>query len=125
MKDAKYIVVLGAGESGVGAAQLALKLGRTVFVSDKGKVREKYREVLQREGIEWEEGRHDEERILKADLIVKSPGISPTADIIRKANSKKIPVISEIEFAYLHGSGKVIAITGSNGKTTTTNLMYH
>ncbi|MEQ9063897.1 MAG: UDP-N-acetylmuramoyl-L-alanine--D-glutamate ligase [Vicingaceae bacterium] len=124
-KKERSIAVLGAGESGVGAALLALKVGDSVFVSDAGQVKAKYSSRLDQAGIEWESGVHSEERILQVDLIVKSPGIPSGAEIVKKALDKNIEIISEIEYAFRHCNGKVIAITGSNGKTTTTNLIYH
>ncbi|MEQ8521918.1 MAG: Mur ligase family protein, partial [Vicingaceae bacterium] len=124
-KKERSIAVLGAGESGVGAALLALKVGDSVFVSDAGQVKAKYSSRLDQAGIEWEGGVHSEERILQVDLIVKSPGIPSGAEIVKKALDKNIEIISEIEYAFRHCNGKVIAITGSNGKTTTTNLIYH
>ncbi len=125
MNDQNNISILGAGESGVGAALLAKKHGLQVFVSDLGEIKEDYRQTLIKEEIEWEEGQHDADRILNSDLIVKSPGIPPTSEIIIQALSRGIEVISEIEFAFRYCKGKVIAITGSNGKTTTTNLVHH
>lgn len=119
------IVVLGGGESGVGAAYLAKKKGLEVFLSDKGEIRENYRQILLNEGIEFEENSHDEGKILSADWIVKSPGIPKKADIISKINAKGIRLSSEIEFASEFTNAKIIAITGSNGKTTTTSLIYH
>lgn len=119
------IVVLGAGESGVGAAVLAVKEGFEVFVSDMSSIRPKYREELERRGIEFEEGRHTEQRILAADEVIKSPGIPNDAPMILKVREKGIPVISEIEFAGRYTTSKMICITGSNGKTTTTSLIYH
>ncbi len=119
------IVVLGAGESGVGAAVLAVKEGFEVFVSDMSAVKPKYREELERRGIDFEEGLHTEQRILSADEIIKSPGIPNDAPIIQKAVAKGIHVISEIEFAGRYTTSKMICITGSNGKTTTTSLIYH
>lgn len=116
---------MGAGESGVGTAILALKKNFDVFVSDQGKIREKYKETLINYSIEFEEGIHSEERILEAALIVKSPGIPEKAPIIQKLKNKRIPVISEIEFAGRYTNAKTICITGSNGKTTTTLLTYH
>jgi UDP-N-acetylmuramoylalanine--D-glutamate ligase len=121
----KKIVILGAGESGVGSAVLAQKEGFDVFVSDSGVIKEKYREILIRHTIAWEEGKHDENIVLSADEIVKSPGIPEKAPIIVKLHEKGIPVISEIEFAGRYAGGKKICITGSNGKTTVTNLIYH
>jgi UDP-N-acetylmuramoylalanine--D-glutamate ligase len=119
------IVILGAGESGVGAAILARKHGYHVFVSDLGKVKEKYRQILSDYQIEFEEGQHTEEKILSAHLVVKSPGIPDTAPMVHKIRFKNIPVISEIEFAGRYTKAKTICITGSNGKTTTTLLTYH
>lgn len=122
----KKIIILGGGESGVGAALLARQMGYDVFLSDGGSLKEVYRNTLNLEGIAWEEGGHSEERILSADEIIKSPGIPETSELIKKIREKRIPVISEIEFAYRHaGDSKVIAVTGSNGKTTTTSLIYH
>ncbi len=120
-----HIAILGAGESGVGAAILAKKQGWEVFVSDFGKVKMPFAKELDKLGIEWEEGKHSEERILSSKLIVKSPGIPDTAPLIVKAVSKGIPVISEIEFAGYYNTAKTICITGSNGKTTTTMLLHH
>lgn len=119
------LVVLGAGESGVGAAILAKDRGMDVFVSDFGSISEHYREILDREQIPWEQGRHTEQLILSADEVVKSPGIPPTAPIVVKLTSKNIPVISEIELAGRYTDSKMVCITGSNGKTTTTMLTYH
>lgn len=119
------IVILGAGESGVGAAILAADKGMEVFLSDSGRIKDNYREILIKENIEFEEGHHTEERILQADLVIKSPGIPPTVDIVRKIEDKNIPVISEIEFAGFFTRSKMVCITGSNGKTTTTSLIYH
>lgn len=119
------IVVLGGGESGFGAAYLAKKKGLEVFLSDKGQIRENYRQMLKDADIEFEEGNHDEERILQADWIVKSPGIPKKAEIIYKIQQKGIRLSSEIEFASEFTNAKIIAITGSNGKTTTTSLIYH
>lgn len=119
------IVVLGGGESGVGAAILAKDLGMQVFLSDSGTIAERFRKVLDSEGIEWEQGRHSEERILQATEVVKSPGIPPTAPIVKAILAKGIPVISEIEFAGRYTDAKMVCITGSNGKTTTTMLTYH
>lgn len=120
-----HIAILGAGESGIGAAILAQEKGWEVFASDYGQIGENFRQQLDELRIDWEEGQHDEHRILSADLIVKSPGIPPSAPIIRKAMEKQIPVISEIEFGSYYSRAKTICITGSNGKTTTTMLTYH
>ena len=119
------IVVLGGGESGFGAAYLAKKKGLEVFLSDKGLIKEDYKKLLLDAGIEYEQGKHDEDRILAADWIIKSPGIPKKADIISKINRKGIRLSSEIEFASEFTDAKIIAITGSNGKTTTTSLIYH
>ncbi|MDY3345400.1 UDP-N-acetylmuramoyl-L-alanine--D-glutamate ligase [Riemerella anatipestifer] len=119
------IVVLGAGESGFGAAYLAKKKGMEVFVSDRGSIKEEYKKQLIESNIEFEEGQHDEERILNADWVVKSPGIPKKADIVFKINQKGIRLSSEIEFASEFTNAKIVAITGSNGKTTTTSLIYH
>jgi UDP-N-acetylmuramoylalanine--D-glutamate ligase len=119
------IVILGAGESGVGAAILAQKQGYAVFVSDLGKIKEKYKNVLSQKKIAFEESRHSENKILEAETVVKSPGIPETAPLIQKLKSRQVPVISEIEFAGRFTSAKKICITGSNGKTTTTLLTYH
>jgi len=119
------IVVLGAGESGAGAAVLAKKEGFDVFVSDMSKIADRYKKQLNDHGIAWEEGQHTEEKILSADEIVKSPGIPDTAPMVSKAIAQGIPVISEIEFAGRYTTSKMICITGSNGKTTTTSLIYH
>jgi UDP-N-acetylmuramoylalanine--D-glutamate ligase len=121
----KHIAILGAGESGVGTAFLAKKQGWTVFVSDRGKVKEDNQIELINLGVEWEQGTHSVERILSADLIVKYPGIPSTVSLIQQAKNKGIPVISEIEFAGYYSNAKTICITGSNGKTTTTMLTYH
>ncbi len=121
----KHIAILGAGESGIGAAILAMKKGWNVFVSDFGTIPEMYKEVLEEKGFEWEEMKHTESRILTADLVVKSPGIPDTADLIKKLNEAGIKVISEIEFAGYYTDAFKICITGSNGKTTTSMLTYH
>jgi UDP-N-acetylmuramoylalanine--D-glutamate ligase len=121
----KKIVILGAGESGVGSAVLAQKEGFDVFVSDSGTIKDKYREILKSHNIRWEEGNHDEGIILSAGEVIKSPGIPEKAPIIVKLHEIGIPVISEIEFAGRYAGGKKICITGSNGKTTVTNLIYH
>lgn len=119
------IVVLGAGESGAGAAVLAKAKGFEVFVSDFSSVKPKYKELLDAHGIRWEENQHTEADILNADEIVKSPGIPDKAPIIRKLKEQGTPIISEIEFAGRYTDSKMICITGSNGKTTTTMLTYH
>lgn len=124
-KGTKNIVILGAGESGVGAAILAKKMGWNVFVSDFGKIKESFKAELNERGFEWEEGQHSEERILTAEMVIKSPGIPDKAPLIVKLHENNIPVISEIEFAGYYNSAKTICITGSNGKTTTTMLTYH
>jgi UDP-N-acetylmuramoylalanine--D-glutamate ligase len=121
----KKIVILGAGESGAGSAVLAQKHGFDVFVSDNGTIKEKYREILDNHGIRWEEGGHSEKIILSADEVIKSPGIPENAPLVIMIREKGIPVISEIEFAGRYAGGKKICITGSNGKTTVTNLIYH
>jgi len=121
----KRIVVLGAGESGAGAAVLAKKEGFDVFVSDMSKIGDKYKKQLDDHGIAWEEGQHTEEKILNADEIIKSPGIPDTAPMVSKAIAKGISIISEIEFAGRYTTSKMVCITGSNGKTTTTSLIYH
>ncbi len=119
------LVVLGAGESGLGAALLAKREGFAVFVSDGGSIGEARKTQLRTAGIEFEEGKHDEARILAADLIIKSPGIAPTVSIVQQAINRGISIVDELEFASRYSKGKVIAITGTNGKTTTTLLTYH
>ena len=119
------IVILGAGESGTGAAVLAQKKGFDTFVSDMSTIKDKYKTVLNERGIQWEEGKHTEELILNADEVIKSPGIPNDAPIILKLKNQGTPVISEIEFAGRYTNAKMICITGSNGKTTTTSLIYH
>jgi len=118
------LVILGAAESGIGAAVLGKKKGYEVFVSDYGKIKDSYRSVLDKHGLEYEQGGHTEDRILAADIIVKSPGIRNDAPIVKKAIEKGIPIQSEIEFACKYTNAKYICITGSNGKTTTTELTY-
>ncbi len=120
-----FLVVLGAAESGVGAAVLAQQKGYDVFVSDMGTIKERYKAELTRRGISWEEGQHSAERILAADEVVKSPGIPEDAPLVVQLKAKGIPVISEIEFAGRYTDAQMICITGSNGKTTTTSLIYH
>lgn len=121
----KRAIILGAAESGIGAAILARKQGFDVFVSDFGSIKEKYRQELIDRQFDFEEGKHSEEKILNADLVIKSPGIPDKAPLIIKLKEKGIPVISEIEFAGRYTNAKKICITGSNGKTTTTLLTYH
>lgn len=125
MQENKNISILGAGESGVGTAFLAKEKGWNVFVSDFGQIKEEFQSELNELGIEWEQGKHDFDRILSSDLIVKSPGISPKTEIIKQALAKGIKIVSEIEFAGYYNQAKTICITGSNGKTTTTMLTYH
>lgn len=120
----KRIVILGAGESGAGAAILAKKQGFEVFVSDFGEIKDKYKKMLDDRQISWEEKQHTESLILNADEVIKSPGIPDKAPIVRALTEKGIPVISEIEFAGRYTDAKMICITGSNGKTTTTMLTY-
>ena len=122
---AKRIVILGAGESGAGAAVLAQKQGFDTFVSDMSLIKDKYKNMLNERGIQWEEGRHTEELILNADEVIKSPGIPNDAPMILKLKEQGTPIISEIEFAGRYTNAKMICITGSNGKTTTTSLIYH
>ncbi len=119
------LVILGGGESGVGTAILGIKKGYQVFVTDLGKIKEKYKEVLEHFGIDWEEEKHTPEKILNADLVMKSPGIPDKAPLVVKLKQAGIPVISEIEFASQYTDATIIGITGSNGKTTTTMLTYH
>ena len=121
----KRIVVLGAGISGVGAAVLAKKKGFDVFVSDKGKITDDNKKVLLNNEIDWEEGKHTLDKILNADEVVKSPGIADKVELIQKLKFQNIPVISEVEFAFRYTKAKIAAITGSNGKTTTTLLLGH
>ena len=121
----KRLVILGGGESGVGTAILAKQKGWSVFLSDRGALKPQYRDILSRQNINYEEGSHDEAHILAADCIMKSPGIPDKADIIKKAREKQIPIISEIEFASQYTQSTIVAITGSNGKTTTTLLTHH
>ena len=125
MEKKKRIVVLGAGESGAGAAVLAKVKGFDVFVSDMSSIKEQYKKQLDDYHIEWEEGRHTEAKILNADEVVKSPGIPETAPMIQALEGKNIPIVSEIEFAGRYTRARMICITGSNGKTTTTLLTYH
>lgn len=119
------LVILGGGESGVGAAILGKDKGMDVFLSDMGAIKPEYRETLVRESIQFEEGKHTPELILNADIVVKSPGIPPYAPMVKQISEKGIPVLSEIEFAGRYTDAKMVCITGSNGKTTTTLLTYH
>jgi UDP-N-acetylmuramoylalanine--D-glutamate ligase len=119
------LVIIGAGESGVGAAILGKTKGFEVFVSDKSLIKEQYKKELDDYGIEWEEGCHTEEKVLSADIVVKSPGVPDSAPMIVALRSRNVPVISEIEFAGRYTDAKMICITGSNGKTTTTMLIHH
>ena len=125
MTSNRRIVVLGGGESGAGAAVLAKVKGMDVWLSDMGSIAPKYKELLDKYEIAWEEGKHTEEKVLAADEIIKSPGIPATAPMVKKATAKNIPIISEIEFAGRYTDAKMVCITGSNGKTTTTMLTYH
>lgn len=125
ISKAKRIVILGGGESGVGAAVLAKDKGKDVFLSDSGKLRADYRKILEDEKIEFEDGHHTPEKILNADIIVKSPGIPPTVPLIKQLEEKGVPILSEIEYAAGFTDSKMVCITGSNGKTTTTLLTYH
>lgn len=122
----RKLVILGAGESGAGAAVLGKMKGYEVFVSDAGKIADKYKEELRKHGVPYEEGQHSEEKILEADEVMKSPGIPHKNEMVQKIISKGIPLVSEIELAWRHkGEGRIVGITGSNGKTTTTALLYH
>ncbi len=125
MERQKRIVVLGAAESGAGAAVLAKLKGFDTFVSDAGSIKDKYKAQLDKYDIEWEEGHHSEEKILNADEVVKSPGIPDNAPLIVKLRERHIPIISEIELAGRYTHATMVCITGSNGKTTTTSLIYH
>jgi UDP-N-acetylmuramoylalanine--D-glutamate ligase len=121
----KKVVILGAGESGAGSAILAQKKGFDVFVSDRGEVKQKYKDILDKNKIRWEEGKHTEKEVFSADEIIKSPGVREDAPIVLQLHEKGIPVVSEIEFAGRYATGTKICVTGSNGKTTVTNLIYH
>jgi UDP-N-acetylmuramoylalanine--D-glutamate ligase len=125
MSNSNHLSILGAGESGVGAAILGKLKGWTVFVSDKGTISDKYKEELVSNAIDFEDGNHSSERILQSELIIKSPGIADSAPLVEEARKRGISVISEIEFASRYTSAKTVAITGTNGKTTTTLLTYH
>lgn len=119
------MVILGGGESGVGTALLGTEKGFEVFVSDKGKIKEKYKQVLIHHEIEWEEGQHTESKILNADLVMKSPGIPDKVPLVKQIREQGILVVSEIEFAAQFTKATIVGITGSNGKTTTATLMHH
>lgn len=119
------LVILGAAESGVGTAVLAQKQGYEVFVSDMGAIKDRYKSVLSERDIEWEEGQHTEQRILSADEVVKSPGIPDTVPMVQKLIAQDTPILSEIEFCSRYTKGRMLCITGSNGKTTTTSLIYY
>ena len=119
------LAVLGAAESGVGAAILAQQKGYDVFVSDMGTIRPHYKEMLDAHHLAWEEGKHSPERLLDADEVVKSPGIPDDAPMVVALREKNIPILSELEFAARYTNAKMLCITGSNGKTTTTSLIYH
>ena len=123
--ETKDIIILGAGESGVGAAVLASQKGCDVLVSDNNKIKKKYKDVLSKFDIEFEEEKHSRERILQADEVIKSPGIPDSIEVVDAARKKGIPVISEIEFAARYSNAKLICVTGSNGKTTTSLLTHH
>lgn len=123
--EKKHISILGAGESGVGAAILAKKQGWDVFVSDFGSIKEEFKKELDENELPWEEGKHSEDIILKSDLIVKSPGIPEKAPLIKKLRTQGTKIVSEIEFGGYYNTAKTVCITGSNGKTTTTMLTYH
>lgn len=121
----KRLVILGGGESGIGAAVLGKVKGMDVFLSDCGKIAPRYLEALERYKINYEQGQHTSELILNADEVVKSPGVPPTAPMVQEIVKRGIPVISEIELAGRYSDAKMVCITGSNGKTTTTMLIYH
>ncbi len=124
-EEKAYIVVLGAGESGVGTAVLAQQKGFKVFVSDNGKINDYYKKILIEKGIEFEEEKHSISRLLSSGEVIKSPGIPDNSEVIIRLHGKNIPVISEIEFAARYTNAQLICITGSNGKTTTTNLIFY
>ena len=124
-QENRKLVILGAAESGVGAAVLALQKGYDVFVSDRGAIKPAYKAALNRRGLRWEEGQHTRSEVLAADEVIKSPGIPDTAPMVVRVREAGIPIISEIEFAGRYTDARMICITGSNGKTTTTSLIYH
>src|SRR5690606_37692197 len=121
----KRLIILGGGESGVGTALLGKAKSFDVFVSDKGKIKEKYKEVLIHNEIEWEEEGHSEARILEADIVMKSHGIPEKASLVKQIREKGIQIVSEIEFATNYTKATIVGITGSNGKTTTACLTHH
>ena len=121
----KRLVILGGGESGVGTALLGRAKGYEVFVSDKGKIKENYKQVLIHNEIEWEDETHTESKILNADIVMKSPGIPDKVDLVKGIRERDIPIVSEIEFAAKYTDATIIGITGSNGKTTTACLTHH
>ncbi len=123
--EGKYLVILGAGESGVGTAILGKKQGWKVFVSDYGQIASEYKDELNQYEIAWEEGKHSLDLVQDADIVVKSPGIPDKVAVVKQFLNRNIPVISEIEFAGYYNTAKTVCITGSNGKTTTTMLTYH
>nr|WP_232827360.1 UDP-N-acetylmuramoyl-L-alanine--D-glutamate ligase [Winogradskyella aurantiaca] len=125
MKEMQCLVVLGGGESGVGTAILGKQKGFKVLVSDKGLIKESFKNVLKHHEIEWEQEKHDIDRIMTADLVMKSPGIPDNVPLVKSLKSRRIPVISEIEFASKYTKANLVAITGSNGKTTTASLTHH
>lgn len=120
-----FLVILGGGESGVGTALLGKEKGYDVFVSDKGKIKEKYKQVLIHNEIEWEDEKHSEDKILNADVVMKSPGIPDKVDLVKQIRAKGIPIVSEIQFASKFTKATIVGITGSNGKTTTATLTHH
>ncbi|TCK67395.1 UDP-N-acetylmuramoylalanine--D-glutamate ligase [Winogradskyella wandonensis] len=121
----KRLVILGGGESGVGTALLGKAKGYEVFVSDKGEIKKKYKDVLLHNEIEWEEKQHSEHKILNADIVMKSPGIPDKVNLVKQIREADIPIVSEIEFASNYTNATLVAITGSNGKTTTASLTHH
>ena len=125
MNEVQSICIIGAGESGVGAAHLAVRLGCEVFVTDAGFINQKYKEELISLGVSFEEGGHSIEKVLVTDLVIKSPGVPDDTPLLRSLYGGNRRVISEIEFGFMFYSGLTIAITGSNGKTTTAGLLYH
>lgn len=125
MEEQKRLVILGAGESGVGAALLGQAKAWQVFVSDKGNIKPAFKQELENAGIDFESEQHTESKIMNADLVVKSPGIPDRIELIQNLRNEGIPVVSEIEFASRYYQGRILAVTGSNGKTTTTRLAHH